>query len=175
MLFSLSTTLFAALSCRIFTKKGLQPTGGDNWHSWARGDFFEDRLASCLLYLQTRLRMPHLERDMTPSAQVMIWQVLASCFAIVQMILGTLILSSLIFVGFHDTLVVLARLLTSALASRAIILLQLNILKDQDEEISASHEARGNGGSSGTSRNIPLEHIVDPNGSSEVAEPIEMA
>ena len=170
MLFSLSTTLFAALSCRIVTKKGLQDRNGDNRHSWVRGDFVEDRLASCLLYLQTRLRMPHLERDMTPSAQVMIWQVLASCFAIVQMILGTLILSSLIFVGFRDTLVVLARLLTSALVSRAIVLLQLNIIKDQNEE----HEARGNGGSSGSSRNTALHVIVDPNGPSELAEPIEM-
>ena len=118
--------------------------------------------------------MPHLERDMTPSAQVMVWQVLASFFAIFQMILGTLVLSSLIFVGFHDTLVILARLLTSALVSRAIVLLQLNIIKDQNEGVPALNEVTANGGSSGSSRINPLEQIVDPNCPSGVAEPIEM-
>lgn len=174
MLFSLSTTLFAALSCRVFNKKRLQHTGGDNWHSWARCDLIEDRISSCLLYLQTLLRMPHLERDMTPSAQVMIWQVLASCFAVVQMILGTLILSSLIFVGFHDTLVVLARLLTSALVSRAIVLLQLNAIKIQNEEAWSFQAVRRNGGSSGPSNDISQKHIVDPNGPSGGTEPVEM-
>ena len=63
--------------------------------------------------------------------RVTLWQAAASCLAVAHMILGTLILASLVFVGFHDYLIILARLLTSALVSRAIILLQLDVIRDQ--------------------------------------------
>ena len=65
----------------------------------------------------------------TPSAVAISLQVLASCFAFMHVVLGTLILSSLTFIGFHDTILILGRLLASALVCRAISLYQLMCTK----------------------------------------------
>lgn len=42
-------------------------------------------------------------------------------------------MSSLVFVGFHDTLVIPARLLASALVSSTIVLLQMDMIRVEDE------------------------------------------
>lgn len=61
-------------------------------------------------------------------------QLLASILAFVQVVLGTLILSSLIFIGFHDTLKILARLISSALVCRVIAMFELARIRKPKEE-----------------------------------------
>jgi len=69
----------------------------------------------------------------TPVMAVLL-QLLASILAFVQVVLGTLILSSLIFIGFHDTLKILARLISSALVCRVIAMFELARIRKPKEE-----------------------------------------
>ena len=69
----------------------------------------------------------HTKRTERPKILVSIavmLQLLASFLAFVQVVFSTLMLSSLKFVGFHDTLVILARLVLSALVYRLITWLE---------------------------------------------------
>ena len=61
-------------------------------------------------------------------------QLLASGLAFVHVVLGTMILSSLIFIGFHDTLKILARLIFSALVCRVIAMFELAAIRKEMEE-----------------------------------------
>ncbi len=69
----------------------------------------------------------------TPVMAVLL-QLLASILAFVQVVLGTLMLSSLIFIGFHDTLKILARLISSALVCRVIAMFELARIRKPKEE-----------------------------------------
>lgn len=60
-----------------------------------------------------------------PTTTAIFSQIFASAFAFVHVVLGTLILSSLIFIGFHDTLRILFRLMGSALVCRGILMFEL--------------------------------------------------
>ena len=59
-------------------------------------------------------------------------QHLASVVAWVQLILGTFMFPSLIFIGFHDTVLILVRFLASALVYRFIVMSELVGLREQD-------------------------------------------
>ena len=86
-------------------------------------------------------------------------QVCASFMALAQVILGTLILSSLIFVGFHDTLVVLARFLSSAMVSRAVALLHLTIMKDKVAQHSIGNDLATNTDHLNNVSDVSLDHL----------------
>lgn len=60
-----------------------------------------------------------------PTATAILLQIFASALAFVHVVVGTLILSSLIFIGFHDTLWILFRLIGSALVCRGILMFEL--------------------------------------------------
>ena len=104
----------------------------------------------------------------------MVWQVCASCLALLHTILGTLILPSLIFVGFHDTLVTLARFLASALASRMIILLQIDMIKVQADKSSTIDEVGSSYQRSSYFADIALEHIESSTESPRPSRPAEI-
>lgn len=116
------------------------------------------------------LRVSHLRRKQVPSTRVTVLQACASCLAVAQGILGTLILSSLIFVGFHDTLVILLRFLASALVSRMIVLLQLDIIRAQIEDASTADGVGSSHENSSYSAEISLESIVGSNDSATRTE-----
>ena len=124
-----------------------------------RLDPIEDNLSSCLRFLQACLRVQSLERELEPSIRVVVWQVCASWLALAHTILGTMILSSLIFVGFHDTLVILTRFLLSALVSRLIVLLQLNMMRDRVDDAPAVDGGSRSYEDSGFSADLSLEQI----------------
>ena len=73
--------------------------------------------------LRQHLGEPNKPRLIPTSAVA--FQLAASILAFVQVVLGTLILSSLIFIGFQDTLIILARLMSSALICRVIAMFEL--------------------------------------------------
>lgn len=141
VLFPLSTYAFAAVSCHTVARK-TQRTNGSNWCGWIRWVPVEVTLSSSLRFLQVHLGLPPLRRGVLPSISVMIYQAAASCLALVHLILGTIILSCLIFVGFHDTLVILARFLASAIVARMIALLQLEAIRSQFDEAYAAGKGR---------------------------------
>ena len=143
-------------------------------HRWMRWDRIEDVLSSCLRFLQAYLHVQHLAREQEPSIRVMVWQVCASCLALVHTILGTLILPSLNFVGFHDTLVILARFLASALASRMIILLQIDMIKLQADESSTIDDVGSSYQRSSYSLDRALEHIKSSTESLRPSRPAEI-
>ena len=136
ILSSLSTYAFAAMSCYTTTSK-VHHADDNKLHRWLRWEPVEDVLSSLLRFMQAFLQLPHLRRNQPPSIQVMAWQACASCLALVHVISGTLILSSLIFVGFHNILVILARFLASTLVTRMIVLLQLDTVRTQIDDASA--------------------------------------
>ena len=122
VLFPISTYLFAAMSCQI-AKKGGQHVRHSNGISWW---CVENYLSRCMQSLQSFLRVPSLEKGRDPSATNVILQIMASCLAWAHVVLGTLILPSLIFVGFHDTMMILFRFLGSAAVCRMLFLFQLD-------------------------------------------------
>lgn len=151
VLFSTSTYTFAAMSCYMNRFKA-KHADGRRWRKWIEGDPVEDILSTCSRSIQTCIRVPKLRRNETPPTRVMVLQACASCLAVAQGILGTLILSSLIFVGFHDTLIILARFSASALVSRMIVLLQLETIRAQVDDGSTPDpitSSRENSGLSG--------------------------
>lgn len=60
-----------------------------------------------------------------PTTLAILLQISASALAFVHIVLGTMILSSLIFIGFHDTLRILSRLISSALVCRGVSIFEL--------------------------------------------------
>ncbi|MCJ1271814.1 hypothetical protein MMC22_011719 [Lobaria immixta] len=60
-----------------------------------------------------------------PTAIAILLQIFASALAFGHVVLGTLTLSSLIFIGFHDTLWIMFRFLGSALVCRGIFMFEL--------------------------------------------------
>ena len=60
-----------------------------------------------------------------PTGTAISLQIFASALAFVHVVFGSLILSSLIFIGFHDTLWILFRLVGSALVCRGILMFEL--------------------------------------------------
>lgn len=64
-----------------------------------------------------------------PTGTAILLQIFASSLAFVHIVLGTLILSSLIFIGFHDTLWISFRLIGSALVCRGILMFELAGIK----------------------------------------------
>lgn len=60
-----------------------------------------------------------------PTTTAILLQIVASALAFIHVVLGTMILSSLIFIGFHDTLRILARFVASALVCRGILMFEL--------------------------------------------------
>ena len=162
--FSISTYAFAAMSCNILKRNALHMNSEDLYR-WMRWDPIEHFFSTCLRSVQTCLCVPYVWREQTPSIKVMVWQASASCLALAHTILGTLILSSLIFVGFHDTLVILARFLISALVSRIIVLLQLDMIKAQINDASALNGIGGSLKDSSRSADVSLEHVVGSNDS----------
>ena len=60
-----------------------------------------------------------------PTAIAILLQIFASALAFGHVVLGTLTLSSLIFIGFHDTLWIMFRLIGSALVCRGILMFEL--------------------------------------------------
>ena len=171
--FSMLTYTVAAMSCKI-TKDTIRHTNGRKMYRWMRLDPVEDILSSCLRFLQTCLHIQILMREEEPSIPVMLWQVCASCLAVAHTILGTLILSSLIFVGFHDTLVILARFLSSALVSRMIVLFQLDLIRDQFDQASTVDEGRRSFERSNYSADVSLEQIGGSDESSRPSRPAEV-
>lgn len=170
VLFSISTYTFAAMSCNIIRLKPPHADGKD-WRRWIEGDPIEDFLSAFQRFLQVCMRVPQLRRNQVPSTRVMVLQAWASCLAVTQGILGTLILSSLIFVGFHDTLIILARFLASALVSRMIVLLQLEIIRAQvDDASTADDQVTRSPENSSHPDEIPLEHVVGSNGGATTSE-----
>ena len=170
VLFSMSTYAFATMSCFI-AKGNARPTYGSMKSRWMRLDPIEDTLSSSLRSLQVYMHIQTLVRGEEPSIPVMIWQVCASCLAVVHTILGTLILSSLIFVGFHDTIVILARFLASALVSRMIVLFQLDLIRDQFDQTSIVDRDRRSFEQSTHSADVSLEQIEGSIESSRPARP----
>ncbi|MCJ1423312.1 hypothetical protein MMC29_001194 [Sticta canariensis] len=65
-----------------------------------------------------------------PTTVAIISQLLASALAVGHVVLGTLVLSSLIFIGFHDTLIIMVRLIGSALVCRGILVFELAGIRD---------------------------------------------
>lgn len=63
--------------------------------------------------------------DVPRTTTAILLQILASALAFVHILLGTMILSSLIFIGFHDTVRILLRFIASALVCRAILMFEL--------------------------------------------------
>lgn len=157
VLFSIPAYIFAAMSCCTI-RLDLKHAEDKNWRRWIQGDPIEDVLSTCLRFLQACLRIPPLRPNQAPSTQVMVLQACASCLAVGQGILGTLLLSSLIFVGFHDTLIILARFLASAIVSRMIVLLQVEIIRAQMDEASTLDEITVSHDGSSHSDGIPLAH-----------------
>ena len=65
-----------------------------------------------------------------PTSSAILLQICASALAFVHVVLGTLVLSSLIFIGFHDTLRILFRLIGSALVCRGILMYELVSIRE---------------------------------------------
>lgn len=170
VLFSIPVYIFAAMSGCISRLKPKQADYG-NWRSWIEGDPVEDILSTFSRFLQVRMRVPQLIRNQIPSIQVMVLQVCASCLAVAQGIFGTLLLSSLIFVGFHDTLLILARFLASALVARMIVLLQFEIIRSQMDAASTADEVMGSHDNLSHSGGTSLEQM---GGSNDRATPLEV-
>lgn len=170
VLFSIPVYIFAAMSGCIGQLQPKHADGGD-WRSWIEGDRVEDIFSTFSRFLQVRMRVPQLRRNQIPSIQVMVLQVCASCLAVAQGIFGTLLLSSLIFVGFHDTLLILARFLASALVARMIVLLQLETMRAQMDAASIADEIMGSRDNSSHFDEIPLEH---EGGSNDRVIPLEV-
>ena len=162
VLFSIPAYIFAAMSCCTIRLK-TESAHDKKWHRWIVGDPIEDVLSTRLRFLQACMRVPQLAPNQEPSTRVMVLQAGASCLAVGQGIFGTLLLSSLIFVGFHDTLIILARFLASAIVSRMIVLLQVEIIRAQMDEPSTADEIIGSYDSSSHSGGISLEHRGGPN------------
>jgi hypothetical protein len=115
--------------------------------------------SSLLRLLQACSGVPYLTRERTLSRRVLFWQKCASCLALAHTVLGTLILSSLVYVGFHDTLIILARLLVSTAVSRVIVLVELNVLRQQNKAIFGIDDAIGMSSTEcQTSNHVPSEH-----------------
>lgn len=102
--------------------------------AWTAFEPTEEVFSYCLRCLQICVHIPFLDKSHFPPRRVMLWQLAASCLAFAHVVLGTLILSSLIFVGFHDTLVILVRFLASAVVSRVTMLVQLNDVKTRMDD-----------------------------------------
>lgn len=65
-----------------------------------------------------------------PTATAILLQIFASALAFVHVVLGILTLASLIFIGFHDTLWILFRLIGSALVCRGILMFELSGIRE---------------------------------------------
>ena len=125
VLFPITTYAVAALSCCL-SRKDTTSDKTMYLHTWSFFEPVEDALSYSLQCVQICFHIPFLDKTKPPSREVMLFQLAASCLAFAHVVLGTLILSSLIFVGFDDTLVILARFLGSAVVARIIMLLQLD-------------------------------------------------
>ena len=172
VLFSIPVYAFAAISCYIVNWKTHQASH-NSLRRWMRWDPIEDSLLSCLQFLQACLHVPHLGPEQVLSIRVIVWQAGASCLALAQTILGTLVFSSLVFVGFHDTLVILARFLASALVSRMTVLLQLDMINAQIDDASTVDRTGRSHGTPDSVADMSLEHIVSSNDSATPTRPVE--
>ena len=170
VLFSIPVYMFAAMSGCIGPLKPKHANCG-NWRSWIEGDPVEDTLLTFSPFLQVRMHVPQLRRNQLPSIQAMVLQVCASCLAVVQGVFGTLLLSSLIFVGFHDTLLILARFLASALVARMIVLLQFEMIRAQMDAASTADGVMESREYLSHSGEISLEYRGDSN---DRATPLEV-
>lgn len=167
VLFSMSTYAFAATSCCI-TRQKTQHADSTCLYRWIRCDPIEDALSSCVRFLQACSRLLYLGSNRVPPVRVMLWQVGASFLALAHAMLGTLILSSLIFVGFHDTLIILARFLGSSLISRNIVLLQLDSIRAQFDQALIIDDVGGRYGNNSRAVALYLEPIAGLNDSGTV-------
>ena len=125
ILFSFLTSIAAGCSYIIIRNKDRATTRGPQEE--ARG-----REAEIDLGKIDALKQPRTRTESAPLIGILL-QILASALAFVHIVLGTLILASLIFVGFHDTLRILARLISSALVCRAIVMHRLIYIKTKME------------------------------------------
>lgn len=147
MLFTITTYLAAFLSCYLVSQRsqtddssfGSQPShsshssqGTHSTHGSHLSSSQDCKRIFCCCYKCSKMfRSFHItpvKEVSTPAAVMM--QMFACCLAFVQIALGTLILSALIFIGFHDTLGILGRLVASALVCRLIVLSQLVEIRD---------------------------------------------
>lgn len=129
VLSSISIYTFASLSCHINLEQ--EHVQERYLKAWVHGEIIEQIFKACLQCLQICIHLPVIEEGRPPPQGAVLLQLVAAFLAFVHVVLGTLILSSLIFVGFHDTLYILARLLASALVCRMIALLQLGLIRTQ--------------------------------------------
>lgn len=108
-----------------------------NRSSWA--NYFW-RLSSYFWTLVKMEILPTVNRERGPilkvpsTATAILLQIIASALAFVHVVLGTMILSSLIFVGFHDTLRIIARFIASALVCRGILMFELAGIREMSRE-----------------------------------------
>lgn len=130
VLFPISTYTIASLSCHIVLEKQQHAQEGCS-EGFARGGIVEDMFKTCLQCLQVCIHLPLIEKGRPPPQGAVLLQMIAACLAFVHVVLGTLILASLVFVGFHDTLYILARFLSSVLVCRIVALLQLSVIRSR--------------------------------------------
>lgn len=99
---------------------------------WRLGSYFWTLVKMEILPTVNRERGPILTVPSTATAILL--QIIASALAFVHVVLGTMILSSLVFVGFHDTLRIIARFIASALVCRGILMFELAGIREMSRE-----------------------------------------
>ena len=99
----------------------------------------------------------HLRQETYPSI-VLSW--LVAIFIIAHLAYGTLLLSSLLFVGTRDAAVIAVRLFLSTLVCRGILMYELSGLRERVTlEYATSNSVITVNGSSGSLKSRPLRHI----------------
>ena len=128
VLFPISTYLVAFVSCSWLNRQQAEEESTSSTHcsmeTACRGLF-----CCCYRCLRISYKMRSMPAKADASPIAIMLQMFGCCLAFVHVTLGALILSSLIFVGFHDTLGILGRFLASALVCRLITLFQLTMFR----------------------------------------------